>query len=103
MRGHAVEIAHDGLSAFDAMLRFQPHVALLDIDMPGIDGHELARRIRGLAGCESMVVVIVSGDGRAATVDKSRDAGADHHLTKPVDFDALWQILDDAVRSVFGP
>ncbi|MEX2112591.1 MAG: response regulator [Pirellulales bacterium] len=102
-RGHTAEIAYDGLSALDAVLQFQPHVALLDINMPGLDGHELTRRIRVQPGCESIVVVIVSGDGQADTVDKSLAAGADHHLTKPVDFDALWHILDDTIRSLFGP
>ncbi len=101
-RGHTAEAVHDGQSALDAVLQFNPQLAVLDLSMPGIDGYELTRRIRSQPGGDSIVIIIVSGHGGAGAKDEAAAAGADHFLPKPVDFDALWQILDDTVRNVFG-
>ncbi len=78
-----------------AMARsFRPDVVLLDIGLPGMDGFEVARRLRGcLPGAMRPLVIGVSGYGQDADRRKARDAGIDHHLVKPLDPQVLKQIL----------
>jgi CheY-like chemotaxis protein len=103
LRGHVVSVTHDGPGALAAAQQSPPHVALLDIHMPGLDGHELTRRLRAEPDGASIVVIIISGDVHPDLADKSKQVGADHHLHKPVNFDQLWRILDDAAKAAFGP
>jgi PAS domain S-box-containing protein len=90
--GHEVEIAYQGLQAVSAAVRFRPRVALLDIGMPDLNGYDVARRIRELAGDE---VYLVALTGLATPEDRARgrEAGFDAHLVKPVDVDALTRLL----------
>jgi signal transduction histidine kinase len=83
--GHRVEAAFDGASALDAADRFEPEVALLDIGMPGMDGHELARRLALRPWARALVLVAVTGWGQETDRRRSQDAGFAHHLVKPVD------------------
>jgi DNA-binding response OmpR family regulator len=79
MHGHDVEIAHDGSRAVATALQFRPHVVLLDIGLPGMDGFEVVREFRGHPDLASMIVVL--------------DAGFNDHLTKPVEIAKIEDIL----------
>ena len=87
-------IEHDGASALRAADEFKPHVILLDIGMTGMDGYEVARRIRGNPCHAGVVLVAVTGWSHALDRQRSRAAGFDHHIAKPVDIQALIALLD---------
>ena len=87
--GHEVQVVHDGLAALEALQRRMPDVMLVDIGLPGIDGFEVAQRVRALPGARSVVLVALTGYGRSEDKERTRAAGFDHHLTKPVEIDAL--------------
>ena len=93
--GHEVRVAYDGPSAVDAALEFGPDMAVIDIGLPGISGLEVARRIRKLAAIERLVLVAMTGYGQAADRANSLEAGFDHHLVKPVDFNQVQTILSE--------
>ena len=86
--GHAAEVAHDGIEALDAFARVDPDVVLLDIGLPGLDGYEVARRIRAQAK-RPVTLIAVTGWGQESDRRRSREAGFDAHLVKPVDPDEL--------------
>ena len=90
--GHEVRTANDGPSALECARGFRPQVVLLDVGLPGMDGYELARRLRaeGLAGT---LLVSVTGYGQEEDRRRAQEAGFDHHLTKPVDPDTLLRIV----------
>ena len=92
-QGFTVEVAHDGLAGFDTAQRFRPDILLLDIGLPGIDGYELARRLRS-GGFEAARMIAISGYAHEADMERSRAAGFDHHFAKPVDFDVLAKVAD---------
>lgn len=87
--GHEVSLAHDGPAALDMAHAFKPEVILLDIGLPGMDGFEVAKRLRTREANQETVIVAVTGYGRDEDRNRSREAGFDHHLVKPVSFDAL--------------
>lgn len=87
--GHEVSLAHDGPAALEMAQAFRPEVILLDIGLPGMDGFEVAKRLRTREVTQNTVLVAVTGYGRDEDRNRSRDAGFDHHLVKPVSFDAL--------------
>lgn len=91
--GHEPRVESDAISGLQALTDFAPDVALLDIGLPGIDGHELARRIRRQPGFERLPLVAISGWGREEDVRRAREAGFDHHLTKPTAPEVLEQLL----------
>jgi DNA-binding response OmpR family regulator len=95
MHGHEVETAYDGESGFMKAVHFRPHLVLLDIGMPGIDGLEVALRLRTLDGGDSMTLVAVTGWGQEEDRRRTRDAGFDHHFTKPVDPEMLAHFVAD--------
>jgi CheY-like chemotaxis protein len=92
--GHDVHVAYDGASALDQAARRRPQVVLLDIGMPGIDGREVARRIRAQAVGEPATLIALTGWGKAQDRGLSEAAGFDHHLVKPVELDTLYALLD---------
>jgi PAS domain S-box-containing protein len=91
--GHETCVAHDGRSAIELAAAFGPDVVLLDIGMPGMDGYEVARRLRQIERDPPMLIVAVTGWGKEADRLKSREAGFDLHLVKPVDPHELAQAL----------
>jgi two-component system, sensor histidine kinase len=91
--GHRVTVVHDGEAALQAVLAAPPDVAILDIGMPGVNGYELARRLRSNAGTAGTLLVAATGWGQPADKEAALRAGFDHHLVKPVDTDALQRIL----------
>jgi two-component system CheB/CheR fusion protein len=90
--GHRVEVVHDGDQAVEAFARVQPDVVLLDIGMPRLSGYEVARRLR--ADNRSVLLIAITGWGQGADREKSAAAGFDHHLTKPVEYEALIKLLE---------
>ena len=91
--GHKVRVAHDGVAAVAAAVAWCPDVVLLDIGLPGLNGFEVARRIRHEAAHPAMVLVALTGYGQASDRQRAHEAGFDHHLIKPADFDEVEKIL----------
>ena len=91
--GHEAKIAHNGVQALGIAHEFRPHVAMLDIGMPGLDGHDLARRIRAEPWGNDVVLVAVSGWGEPEDKELSREAGFNLHLAKPVELQTLEALL----------
>jgi signal transduction histidine kinase/ActR/RegA family two-component response regulator len=93
VKGHDVRIAHDGVAGLEAAASFRPDVALLDIGMPRLNGYDLARRLRGQAWGQGLVLIALTGWGQEDDRRRTQEAGFDHHLVKPVDPDALQELL----------
>ncbi len=91
--GHEVAVAHDGHEAIEVAKEFSPEFVLLDIGLPGMDGYEVASRMRHEEYCKDAVIVAVSGYGQDEDRRRSKEAGFDHHLIKPLDHDALISLL----------
>jgi CheY-like chemotaxis protein len=95
--GHRVDEDGDGLSGLARAEATRPDIILVDIGLPGMDGYELARRIRAQRGAEP-ILVAVTGYGQADDQRRSREAGFDAHLTKPVMPDHLAEVLARLAR-----
>jgi PAS domain S-box-containing protein len=93
MGGHEVRTAYYGPSAIEVGKAFQPQVVLLDIGLPGLDGYQVARLFREELGLRQAVLIALTGYGQAEDRQKSVDAGIDHHLTKPVAYEALRTLI----------
>ena len=93
LTGHETHTAHDGLAAVEAAATFKPDVVLLDIGLPKLNGYEAARKIRQQPLGKGMVLVALTGWGQEEDRRKSREAGFDGHMVKPVELDALMQLL----------
>ncbi len=94
MTGSEARTTHDGLSALAVAAEFRPDVILLDIGLPGLNGYEVARKVRGQRG-EDVVLVAVTGWGQEDDRRRSQEAGFDYHMVKPVDFNELQRLLAD--------
>jgi CheY-like chemotaxis protein/two-component sensor histidine kinase len=94
--GAEVEVVHDGCQALSTVERFHPAVVLLDIGMPGMDGYEVARRIREQPTLHDVMLIALTGWGQADDRRRSLSAGFDHHLTKPAGLEALRALLPKA-------
>jgi signal transduction histidine kinase/ActR/RegA family two-component response regulator len=93
LTGHEARVAHDGATALDVAQVYRPDVVLLDIGLPQIDGYEVARRLREQPGTEHALLVALTGYGHEEDRRRTREAGFDHHLVKPVDPNAIQQLL----------
>lgn len=93
VRGDEVRIAYDGLEALEAEGEFRPEVVLLDIGMPKLSGYDVAKRIRETRG-DNVLIVAITGWGQEDDRKRARDAGFNHHFTKPVDFEMLLGLID---------
>jgi PAS domain S-box-containing protein len=93
MDGHEVFVTNDGEQAYDAYCKYLPDVALLDIGMPRISGYELARRIRSESDPSDILLIAITGWGQTGDRAKAAASGFDHHLTKPLDYAALAELL----------
>jgi len=91
--GHETCVVHDGLQAVRKAVEFGPDVALLDLGMPGLDGYEVARRLRALKRERPLRIIAITGWGQEADRTRSREAGFDVHLVKPVDPTLLTSVL----------
>lgn len=99
--GYVTRVAHDGVTALREAGEFLPQVVLLDIGLPRMDGFELAQRLRQEAGLSGAQIIAVTGYGTDSDRARSRAAGIDAHLVKPIDTDRLRRLMEqpDNVRS----
>ena len=93
LKGHEVRSVNDGRSALDAVDAWRPDVVILDIGLPGMNGHEVARRLRQQPELRDVVLVALTGWGQEQDRERSFAAGIEHHLTKPLDPDKLDELL----------
>ena len=98
LSGHEVHTAHDGLDAIDAAAKVQPDVILLDIGLPRLNGYEAARRLRLQRRDKDLMLIALTGWGQEEDRRRSEEAGFDAHIVKPVDLDALSNLLVESVR-----
>jgi CheY-like chemotaxis protein len=100
LAGHETHEAADGLQGLRLAMELKPQVALVDLGLPGLDGLELAGRIRATPGGDAIVLVALTGYGQQQDRQRTRAAGFDHHVVKPVDADTLGKVLALAARRV---
>jgi PAS domain S-box-containing protein len=93
LQGHEVRVAHDGPTALVLATSYLPNVILLDIGMPGMDGYEVARRLRALPGLKGVVLAALTGWGQQEDRRRTTEAGFDHHFVKPLDANLLGSLL----------
>lgn len=93
--GHQVSVVHSGESALEKVRDRQPDVVFLDIGMPGMDGYEVARRLRADSKFDRVCLAALTGWGQAEDRRRTADAGFDHHIVKPPELKALMNILRD--------
>ena len=93
LQGHEVHVAHAGPAALRVAADKKPDVILLDIGMPGMNGYEVAKQLRGQDEFADTLLVAITGYGRASDVKQTQSAGFDHHLVKPVDYEKLQAVL----------
>jgi CheY-like chemotaxis protein len=93
LHGQEVRVVNDGPAALEAIPTYRPEVVLLDIGLPGIDGYEVARRLRAQPATAQALLVALTGYGREEDRCRSRDAGFDNHLVKPVEPQAVLRLL----------
>ncbi len=96
--GHEVAVAKDGRSGIEAARGYGPHVVLCDLGLPGMDGYQVARELRREPDTSSTRLVAVTGYGQEEDRRRSREAGFEIHLTKPVDFRQLQQALSSVAK-----
>jgi PAS domain S-box-containing protein len=95
LQGHEVVTARDGAEALEIAGAFHPEVALLDIGLPQMDGYELAQRMRAQNSHTKPALIALSGYGLEEDRNRSREAGFDAHLTKPVELEVLQEAIAD--------
>ncbi|HEX5715718.1 MAG TPA: PAS domain S-box protein [Thermoanaerobaculia bacterium] len=93
LMGNEVHTAHDGVEAFESAERLRPQVVLMDVGMPRLNGYETTRRIREQPWGRDMIVIALTGWGQDVDRAKSKEAGCDGHLVKPVNLPDLEKIL----------
>src|SRR5688572_14583786 len=91
--GHAVHTAHDGIAALERAAASPPDYVLLDIGLPGMSGYAVAERLRAMPQTRTATLIAMTGYGQDEDRKRSREAGFDHHLVKPVDYETLLAIL----------
>ena len=97
IKGHEVRTAHDGPEALKILAAFRPRLIILDIGLPGMNGYEVARRIRESTELRGVTLAALTGWGQDEDRRRSRAAGFDHHLTKPANPDEVEKILTEFV------
>ena len=101
LHGAAVRVAYGGADALRADEEFRPHAGLFDINMPGMDGCELARRVRERHAGQPLLLVAVTGVTDADAVERTAAAGFDRHVTKPAEPGELLRLVTNYHRSHF--
>ncbi len=102
LAGHETHIAYDGLEAVQAAATLKPEVVLLDIGLPKLNGYEVARRMRARPWSNGMALLALTGWGQEEDRQKSKAAGFDAHIVKPVDLDVLSKLLAEIEVSSTG-
>lgn len=98
LMGHEAHTANDGVEAVEAARAFGPEIIFLDVGMPRMNGYDACREIRALPGGGSMTIVALTGWGQESHKQRSREAGFDRHLVKPVSPEVLSAILESPER-----
>jgi len=98
LSGHETHIAHDGVEAIEAAEKIRPDVVLLDIGLPRLNGYEVCNRLRKKPWAKDLALVALTGWGQDEDRHRSREAGFDAHLVKPVSESQLFEALASAVR-----
>ena len=93
LEGHRVHIAYSGEEALPAALAQRPDAVVLDLALPGIDGYEVARRLRREQGFENVCFIAMTGFGAYSDRERAKQAGFDHHMVKPIDYMVFSQLL----------
>jgi CheY-like chemotaxis protein/anti-sigma regulatory factor (Ser/Thr protein kinase) len=101
--GHEAHVASNGASALRILEEFPCDIALIDIGLQGMSGYDLARRIRERPKFKGMVLIAQTGWGRDEDRQRSREAGFDHHLVKPIDRRVLGEILANPQENTLAP
>jgi CheY-like chemotaxis protein len=96
--GFTVRMAYDGREAVEAAQKSPPHIILMDIGMPGMDGYEAIAHIRQLPGGRDILMIALTGWGQEGARRRAAEASFDHHLVKPIDFNELKRLLEQAGR-----
>jgi CheY-like chemotaxis protein len=94
LSGHHVRTAYTGHDGLTVATAFRPHVLLLDIGLPDVNGYELARTIRTTAWGREAVLIAVTGWGQTEDRRRAFESGFDHHLTKPIAPEAMQSLLE---------
>ena len=94
--GHDVQTAYDGPTAVEAARVHRPEFVLLDLGLPGMDGYQVATRLRQEQGSQDAVIIAVTGYGQEDDRCRSREAGFDHHLVKPIDHNVLVTLISQS-------
>ena len=95
LQGHEVRVAYSGMAALEMTKTYSPDVVFLDIGMPGMDGYEVARRIRQTPGLGKIVLAALTGWGQQEDRRRTAEAGFDHHLVKPPELSVVEGVLAD--------
>ena len=98
LEGHDVKAVHDGPSALSCATGFQPETILLDIGLPGMDGYEVARRLRETLG-DDVLIIALTGYGQDEDRRRSAEAKINHHVLKPVRVDRIRELMHGRARS----
>jgi PAS domain S-box-containing protein len=98
LAGHETHVAHTGPEALDRADALRPDAVLLDLGLPGLSGYEVCRRLRAAAWAREIPIVAITGWGQAEDRQRSKEAGFDGHLVKPVVFGELTALLDESLR-----
>ncbi len=98
MEGYQVAAAYDGYAALAAVAAGAPDLIVMDLGMPGMDGYETARQIRRLPGARAILMIALTGWGQSDARNRTREAGFDFHLIKPVDFNDIIGLVRDRLR-----
>ncbi|NMO23059.1 response regulator [Pyxidicoccus fallax] len=94
--GHLVEVSSDGVEGANRLLELRPDVALVDIGLPGIDGYEVARRVRSAPGGDDFYLIALTGYGGSETKAKVLAAGFDVHMVKPLSLSDLPRLVEQS-------
>ncbi|MDB6043221.1 MAG: hypothetical protein JWM63_1772 [Gammaproteobacteria bacterium] len=100
LAGHEVLEAEEGVSGLELLKTTRPDIAVIDVGLPGLNGYEIARRFRAEPDADSVLLVALTGYGTPEARERSRQAGFDHHLIKPVDPDTLRELMQPAEMAV---
>jgi CheY-like chemotaxis protein len=92
-RGYSVQSAYTGPDGLKVAQQWRPDVVILDIGLPGLDGYEVARRLRAEQSTSDARIIALTGYGRDADVELAREAGFDAHLVKPYEFNELERLM----------
>jgi CheY-like chemotaxis protein len=100
IKGHDVRTARDGLEAIAVAEEFRPHIILMDVGMPKLNGYEATQRLRATDFGKDITIVALTGWGQASDVARSIEAGCSAHLVKPIDYAELDRLLASAPKAI---